>query len=96
MEKHVAKLHEKEQAAEVTDEPKLKIQEKEFLNLKKEWLEEVENSEILNVPIEKESCEDALDTKQAELPESEGQQVPETLGCEVSDEQTTERRGKTT
>ena len=93
MEKHVAKLHEKEQAAEVADEPKLKIQEKQFLNLKKEGSVEVENSEILNVPMEKEkeSSVDALDTKLAEVPESEEQQVPETSGSEASDEQTTEK-----
>ena len=68
----------------MADEPKSEIQEREFLNLKKEGLVEV-------VPMEKDTCEDAQDTQDVEVPESGEQPVPETSGHEVSDEQTTEK-----
>ena len=61
---------------------------------KKNELMEVENSETFNLAMEKEYCKDELETEQTKAPESGQQQVPEILGCEASDGQTTDRYEK--
>ena len=78
----------------MTKESKSETQEKEFSNLKKQELMEVENSETFNLAMEKEYYKDELETEQTKAPESGDQQVPEILGSEASDGQTTDRYEK--
>ena len=78
----------------MTEEPKSDTQEKEFSNLKKQELMEVQNSETFNLAMEKEYCKDELETEQTKTPESGEQQVPEILECEASNGQTMDRYEK--